>query len=77
MTKDSGLRYLVTVHGSEVQGFKGSGVQRFPAESGIQRFHFLYQTEFEMRIYEKSVSFVRHNPKFRDKLAIIWENVHI
>jgi len=26
-----------------------------------------------MRIYEKSVSFVRPNPKFEAKLAIIWE----
>jgi hypothetical protein len=26
-----------------------------------------------MGIYEKSVSFVRPNPKFRAKLAIIWE----
>ncbi len=26
-----------------------------------------------MRIYEKSVSFVRLNPKFGAKLAIIWE----
>jgi hypothetical protein len=26
-----------------------------------------------MRIYKKSVSFVRHNPKFGVKLAIIWE----
>jgi hypothetical protein len=25
-----------------------------------------------MRIYEKSVSFVRPNPKFGAKLAIIW-----
>jgi hypothetical protein len=29
-----------------------------------------------MRIYEKSVSFVRPNPKFGAKLAIIWENKH-
>jgi len=29
-----------------------------------------------MRIYEKSVSFVRPNPKFGAKLAIIWENEH-
>jgi hypothetical protein len=26
-----------------------------------------------MRIYEKSVSFIRSNPKFGAKLAIIWE----
>jgi hypothetical protein len=29
-----------------------------------------------MRIYDKSVSFVRPNPKFGAKLAIIWENEH-
>jgi len=45
--------------------------------SGVQKFHLLHQTEFKMRIYEKSVSFVRPNPKFGDKLAIIWENAHI
>jgi hypothetical protein len=27
-----------------------------------------------MRIYEKNVSFIRANPKFAAKLAIIWEN---
>jgi hypothetical protein len=31
---------------------------------------------FGMRIYEQSVSFVRPNPKFRAKLAIIWGNEH-
>jgi hypothetical protein len=30
-----------------------------------------------MRIYEKSVSFVRHNQKFEAKLAITWENEHL
>jgi hypothetical protein len=29
-----------------------------------------------MRIYEKSVSSVRPNPKFGAKLATIWENEH-
>jgi hypothetical protein len=29
-----------------------------------------------MRIYDKSVSFVRPNPKFGAKLAIIWQNEH-
>jgi hypothetical protein len=29
-----------------------------------------------MRIYEKSVSFVKPNPKFGAKLAIIWQNEH-
>ena len=29
-----------------------------------------------MRIYEKSVCFVRPNPKFEAKLTIIWENEH-
>ncbi len=29
-----------------------------------------------MRIYEKSVSFIRLNPKLEAKLAITWENEH-
>jgi hypothetical protein len=29
-----------------------------------------------MHIYEKSVGFVRPNPKFKAKLVIIWENEH-
>jgi hypothetical protein len=29
-----------------------------------------------MRIYEKSACFVRANPKFGAKLAILWENEH-
>jgi len=29
-----------------------------------------------MRIYEKSVIFVRPNPKFGAQLAITWENEH-
>ena len=47
-------------------------VQRFRGS----RFHFRPWTEFEMRIYEKSGSFVRSNPKFGAKLAIIWGNEH-
>ena len=50
------------------------GVQRFPAYSGIQRFHSHPRTAFGRRICEKSVIFVRPNPKFRAKLAIIWGN---
>jgi hypothetical protein len=46
------------------QGFRGS------------RFHFHPWTAFGMCIYEKSVSFVRANPKFGTKLAIIWANEH-
>jgi len=30
-----------------------------------------------MRICEKGVSFVRPNPKFGAKLAIIWKNEHL
>jgi hypothetical protein len=41
--------------GSKVQGFRGS------------RFHSRRWTIFGMRIYEKSVSFVRPNPKFGAK----------
>jgi hypothetical protein len=39
-----------------------------------QGFHSRPWTAFGMRIYEKSVSFVRPNTKFSAKLAIIWEN---
>jgi hypothetical protein len=46
---------------SKVQRFRGS------------RFHSRPWTAFGMRIYEKSVSFVRPNPKFGAKLAIIWK----
>jgi hypothetical protein len=41
-----------------------------------QGFHSHPWTALGMRIYEKGVSFVRPNPKFAAKLAIIWENVH-
>jgi len=54
------LKNLAGVH-----GFKGSEVQRF---------HSHPWTAFGRRIYEKSLSFVRPNPKFRAKLATIWEN---
>jgi hypothetical protein len=40
-----------------------------------QGLHFRSWTAFGMRIYEKSVSFVRPNPNFGAILAIIWENV--
>jgi hypothetical protein len=40
------------------------------------RFHSRPWTAFGMRIYEKIVCFVRPNPKFGAKLAIIWENEH-
>jgi len=38
------------------------------------RFHSWPRTAFGMRIYEKSGSFVRPNPKSGDNLAIAWEN---
>jgi len=56
-----------------VHGFKGSRVQGLPASGG---FHSRPRTAFWMRIYEKSVSFVRPNPKFGARLAIIWQNEH-
>jgi hypothetical protein len=37
------------------------------------RLHSRPWTGFGMRIYKKSVSFVRPNPKFGVQLAIIWE----
>jgi len=48
------------------------GVQRFKGS----RFHSRPQTPFRMPIYEKSVIFVRPNPKCGAKLAITWENEH-
>jgi len=47
--------------GSKVQGFK----VQFSSPECIW-----------VSIYEKSVSFVRPNPKFGAKLAITWENEH-
>jgi len=41
-----------------------------------QGLHSRPWSAFGMRIYEKSVSFVKPNPKFGAKLAIIWENDH-
>jgi hypothetical protein len=41
-----------------------------------QGFHSSPWTAFGMRIYEKSGSFIRPNPKFGAELAIIWENEH-
>jgi hypothetical protein len=52
------------VYRSRVQRFKGS------------RLHAHPWTSFGMRIYQKSVSFVRPNPKFEAKLAIIGANEH-
>ena len=55
---------MICCRRSEVQRFRGS------------RFHSRPWTAFGMRIYEKSVSFVRPNAKFEAKLAIIWGNEH-
>jgi hypothetical protein len=41
-----------------------------------QGFYSRRWTAFGMLIYEKSISFVRPNPKFGAKLTIIWENEH-
>jgi hypothetical protein len=41
-----------------------------------QGFHFCPWTAFGMRIYEKGVNFVRLDPEFGAKLAVIWENEH-
>jgi hypothetical protein len=46
------------------QGFRGS------------RFHAHPWNAFGMGIYDKSVNFVRSNPEFGAKLAIIWGNEH-
>jgi len=50
-----------------------SRVQGLPASGG---FHSRPRIAFGMRIYEKSIGFVRPNPKFGAKLVIIWENKH-
>ncbi len=47
-----------------IHGFRGS------------RVHSGLPTAFQMRIYDKSVSFVRPDPKFRAKLVIILGNEH-
>ena len=47
---------------SRVQRFRGSWFNSRP------------RSAFGLHIYEKSVSFVRPNPKFGAKLAITWEN---
>jgi hypothetical protein len=39
---------------------------------GVHGFNSRPWTALGMRIYEKSVSFVRPNPKFGDKLVIVW-----
>jgi hypothetical protein len=41
-----------------------------------QGLHSRLWTAFGMRIYEKSVSFVRPDPRIGGKLAIIWGNEH-
>jgi len=51
---------------------KRSRVQRFRGS----RFHSRPRTEFGMHIYEKSVIFVRPNPKFGAQLAITRQNEH-
>jgi len=51
---------------------KRSRVQRF---RGL-RLHSRPRTAFGMHICDKSVSFVRPNPKFGAKLAIIGGNEH-
>jgi len=38
------------------------------------RFPPCPRTAFEMRIYEKSINFVRSDQKFGAKLAITWQN---
>ena len=54
----------ITRRRSWVQRFKGS------------RFHSRPRTPLRIRICEKSVIFVRPNPKSGAKLAITWENEH-
>jgi hypothetical protein len=42
----------------------------------MQGLHSRPWTALEMRINEKSASFVSPNPKFGAKLASFWENEH-
>ncbi len=50
---------IVAVHGSKVQRFRGS------------RFHSHPWTAFGMRIYEKSVNFVRPNPNLKPNCQLL------
>ncbi|OEU78647.1 MAG: hypothetical protein BA872_08860 [Desulfobacterales bacterium C00003060] len=61
------LRYNDMQVNSAIRNSNRSGVQRFRDS----RFHFRPGTSFGMRIYEKSVNFVKPNPKFGAKLTII------
>ena len=58
----SGLKNQLTdtLNKKSVHGFNGS------------RFHSLTRTAFETRNYEKSVGFVRPNPRSEAHLAITW-----
>ncbi len=56
----------------EAKKSRRSRVQRFRGS----RLHSRLWTAFGVRIYEKSVGFVRPNPKIGAKLTIIWENEH-
>ena len=65
------------MHGtrSRVQRFRPARHRSRSGEAGGgSRFRSHPRIAFVMRIYEKSVSFVRPNPRFEAKLAIILEN---
>jgi len=72
------------IKGIRIWSRSGPGVQRsglkkhYPfTGSKVQGFNSRPWTAFEMRICEKSVSFIRPNTKFGAKLAIIWKNEHL
>jgi NADH:ubiquinone oxidoreductase subunit 4 (subunit M) len=52
---------------------KASRISFYVGVHGL-KVPFLSWTAFGILIYEKSVSFIRPNPKFGAKLAIIWQN---
>jgi hypothetical protein len=80
-SKVKGQRSKVKGQRSKAQRFKSSKciwIEKFKIRK-VQflrdsRFHSRFRTAFGIRIYEKSVSFVRLNPKFEAKWSIIWGN---
>ena len=62
--------------GSRVQGSKSQSSRFRVLRFRGSKFHSHPWTALGMRIYKKSVNFIRPNPKFAAKLAIVWENEH-
>ncbi len=70
------IRSVLRIH-LDCKGLRGITSQNWRPDLGqSSRFHSRPQIAFGMRIYERSGSFVRLNPKFGAKLAITLENEH-